>query len=689
MNRFSLVVIIYLIPTLLWGQGNYSPDSSREEIQLDEVVVTAQYAPTSSKNSLHVVKVIKAEDIKRQGQISLAEVLTNQLNLLVNTDPILGNGLQIQGIGGENVQIMIDGVPVIGRSNGNIDLSQINLQNIERIEIIEGAMSATYGSNASGGVINLITKKVQAENIQIESQNQYESIGILNNSFSIGARKGKLHAGIIANRYHSQFGEIDSLRQYATVELPSGGTYRGRVIPWNPKTQYGLDGTLRYYVSDSTKITYQYRYFDEELRIYGEIRRPQFRPYVIDDVFQTIRQDHSLTLESYLSPSLYLKSTTAYNQYGRLSKSIRTDLEPDTTSLVPGQQDTNRFTALLHRSILGTQTKRKWNGQLGLEAMYETGAGSRMVDSTRAPFNQADLGNYAGWGSLRFQVSEDLVLQGNLRYGYNSKYRHPLVPAFHLNWQPTPAFGVKMSYARGFRAPSLKELHFNFVDVNHFIVGNPELEAEYSHNASLFAEFIEKLKEKHNFNFSAKFFYNHIRNRIILAEFASLQFNYQNVDQFQTHGLNAQFTYKFGNSLMVKSAFAHTQLFNFWSEDFETRRFTGLNEWQNELSLEIPFVETRLYLTHRFIGQQIRFFTDDEGQLNQGFIGDYHFVNATLSRSFWQDRIFLAVGGKNILNTQTIPTNVQGGGAHSNTGSSILLNWGRTYFVRLNFKVSR
>ena len=128
------------------------------ELDFDNIVVTAQYAPTDVKNAVHEVKVIKAQTIQEQGFNNLAEVLTQQLNLRVNADLALGNGLQIQGIGGENVQVMIDGVPVIGRLNGNIDLSQINLNDVERIEIIEGAMSAQYGSNAAGGVIKIITK---------------------------------------------------------------------------------------------------------------------------------------------------------------------------------------------------------------------------------------------------------------------------------------------------------------------------------------------------------------------------------------------------------------------------------------------------------------------------------------------------------------------------------------------------
>ena len=68
-------------------------------------------------------------------------------------------GIQIQGISSDYIQILIDGVPSIGRLSGNLSLDRFTLLNIERIEIIKGPSSSLYGSAALGGVINIITKK--------------------------------------------------------------------------------------------------------------------------------------------------------------------------------------------------------------------------------------------------------------------------------------------------------------------------------------------------------------------------------------------------------------------------------------------------------------------------------------------------------------------------------------------------
>ncbi|MEM7511063.1 MAG: TonB-dependent receptor plug domain-containing protein, partial [Bacteroidota bacterium] len=292
----SLVFVLLLVSSSLYAQ-TVSTDSVYQASELEDVVITAQYAPTHYKNAVHEVRVIKAENIRKQGFNNLAEVLTNELNLRVSNDLILGNGLQIQGIGGQNIQILIDGIPMIGRVGGNIDLSQVLMANVERIEIIEGAMSAQYGSNASGGVINIITKKNQFEKLKIQSDNQYETLGIWNNSLTLSTKLDKFFVSVTGSRYDSQFAPDDSLRIYETQVLNDGSAIRAKKYPWNPKEQYGIEGKVRYNITDSLTIGYGYRYFDEELRLLGETQRPLFLPYQIDEIFNTVRSDHSFTLE--------------------------------------------------------------------------------------------------------------------------------------------------------------------------------------------------------------------------------------------------------------------------------------------------------------------------------------------------------------------------------------------------------
>ncbi|MCI5080955.1 MAG: TonB-dependent receptor [Saprospiraceae bacterium] len=678
-NLLTLCFCLLAIGTV-WAQDLSIEDSIAWSIDVEDVVVTAQYEPTHYKEAVHEIKVIKAATFREQGQTNLAEVLTNQLNMRVQTDPILGNGLAIQGIGGENVLVMIDGVPVIGRVNGNIDLSQILLQDVARIEIIEGALSAQYGSNAAGGVINVITQKSQLEKWKISSQHQFENIGLQQHSLQLGSQFGGLYASLSANYTQAQFASEDSLRVFQTQVLSDGTAVRTRAIPWNPKEQLGLSAQLGYQFSERSKLRYRGSWFDETLDRLGEIRRPQFRPYAFDEFYTTQRQDHSLDFTTSFG-DYYLQSLTAFNEFERIKTTERWDIEQNLRTLVEGQQDTSQFRALMHRNILNKTINDNWSAQAGLEIRLESGSGQRIVDSTSNNINQTRLDNYAFWAGAKYQLSKQFQVQGQLRYGYNTKFNHPVIPAIHMSWRPLDHWQMKASYATGFRAPGIKELHFYFIDTNHFILGNQALRPEYSQNVKWMLGFDQKLRAEWPFRTDLSLFYNQIKDRIILAEFEPARFNYQNLEQFETFGGNWTASIDMTRVLQFKTGLAYT-----WQRSSGVNSWLGSAEMQQELSYRLPLLDAKLVLVHRFIGQQLRFYEQADGTLERGTVDPYHLINATLSKSFWQERIFLSLGGKNLLDVQQVPTTGSSGGTHSSNAGSQLIDFGRNWWIRLQLQ---
>ena len=91
---------------------------------MDEVVVTGQYSESRQDKSIYKVQVINSKEIQHRGAVNLKEMLSTELNIRTSQDNALGSSLKMQGLGGEHVKFLIDGVPVIGRENGNIDLDQ-------------------------------------------------------------------------------------------------------------------------------------------------------------------------------------------------------------------------------------------------------------------------------------------------------------------------------------------------------------------------------------------------------------------------------------------------------------------------------------------------------------------------------------------------------------------------------------
>ena len=123
--------------------------------QLSEVVVTGQFSPQSLRSSLYKVKVIGREQIEKKGATNAQTLLNTELGIRLSNDMALGEtDFELLGMSGNNIKVLLDGVPVIDRLTKKQSLSQIDVNTIERIEVVEGPMSVVYGTDALADSIN-------------------------------------------------------------------------------------------------------------------------------------------------------------------------------------------------------------------------------------------------------------------------------------------------------------------------------------------------------------------------------------------------------------------------------------------------------------------------------------------------------------------------------------------------------
>lgn len=666
--RPLLTAIIILQAAAIFAQT----DTVAWSVDIDDIVVTAQNAPSSARNALHRVEVFQREEWEAQGVNDLSELLQRQLTLQVQPDPILGNGLSIQGIGGQNVQVMIDGVPVVGRLGGNIDLTQLNLNQFARVEVIAGAMSARYGSDAAGGVINLITAKEQEHPWRLDAGAQYETINADRQHLRMGRQLGKFQIDGGLHRTAARFAPEDSLR--------------AGVVPWNPKRQLGYDLNFRYRPSDSLRLDYGYRSFDETVDLLGAVRRPRFRPYVIDDSFRTRRRDHSLSGSWRLSQTLNAELAAGWNTFDRFRETVRRDLETDTTSLEPNGRDTVRYTGQLVRLSVGTVGERAWGGQIGLEYRRETGAGGRILDAATNKREPALL-NVAVWLALRARLTDAWTVEATTRVGHNSRYDHPVVPAVHLLWRPGPRWRWRGGLAVGFRAPAVQELFFNFIDANHFIVGSQNLAAERSLNARV--QGVWEGGRELPLTVDGEVFHNRIRDRITIADLdGDARFTFVNLDDYRTHGGRLQVGYRPNERLTLNGGGALTRVSNqAVSAEEELPGFLNLWESRAEVSYTFPRLGLLLRADHRYVGRRDRYVVGEDGAVTQGFVGDFHLLHLTARKTFCEERLNVTAGVKNLLNRDRLPvTGGGGGGAHAGDTGSQVVDFGRSWFLRVGVR---
>ena len=644
---------------------------------LNEVVVTGQYAPNSPEKAVHKIKIIDRKKIDAMGAQNLRDVLTNEMNIRISQDNILGSSMSLQGVSGENVKILIDGVPVIGRLGGNIDLSQINLNNIERIEVIEGPMSVSYGTNALAGTINLITKKSQLNTIETTINSYYESIGHYNLTGKVGFNKNKNKFTVSGGRnFCDGWKDGDKISFINNKpQLADSNRYQ----QWKPKEQYF--GDLQY-IRKINKLSLNYKggYFYEKISNRGYPRSP-YGETAFDDYYRTYRIDNAVFLNGEIAKNKNLNFLISYNDYKRIKNEYYKDLTTLSEVLTENQsdQDTTKFNLINSRATFSTsKDSAKINYEVGYDINVENAYGLRIKDK------QQQIGDYALFSSAEYKPIEPLTIRPGLRYAYNTVYQAPLVPSLNVRYKIKNNITLRACYAKGFRAPSLKDLYFYFVDINHNIKGNENLKAEYSDNYSLTANY-SKIKENRIYKIETSVYYNDIRNLITLAQTTGSEYSYVNIGKYKTLGIQLNHEIAI-NHLKISLGGSYTGRYNILSETQNVEPFSYTPEVRSNVMYEFKKINLTTALFYKYTGKLPGFTVDANNNISPTFINEYHTADLSVSKLLWKKRINLTVGSKNLFNVKNVPAFASGSG-HSSSTSSVPIGTGRTYFIKLDFNL--
>ena len=643
-----------------------------------EVVVTAQYGQQTADKSVHRIKVIDRAKIESMGAVTLKDVLTNELGVRLAQDNILGSDLSLQGISGENVKILIDGVPVVGRLNGNIDISQINLQEIDHIEIVEGPLSVNYGTNALAGVVNLISKKPSFNKINGSFGSYYESSGHYNLTTDLNYGN-KFHSfGISLGRNFFDGWNI----HHTTFQNPLPIADSNRFMSWKPKEQL-FGGVYYQWNRNGWLLRYKLNGFDEDILNRG-YPRPPYQETAFDDKYHTRRIDNAFTVKKNISGKGIINLLASYNRYDREKSTYFVDLTTLNQQLTnnPSDQDTSAFDQWVFRgNYASSRDSSKINYQLGFDILIESAEGKRILN------HRKEQGDVALFATAEYQPFRALVIRPGIRYAYNTTYRTPLLPSLNLKWALSKTWNLRTSYARGFCAPGIKELYFEFVDINHNIIGNDELTAESSNNFSASLLHSTSIK-KGNLENELSGFYNAISNKITLASSTGTEFSYVNIGAFQSTG--ARYNLRIKSKQLNASAGIGWigQASDLVSASLATS-FLFYPEVQSSVIYTIAPWKTSIALFYKYNGKLPRFFLDENEDVQEGITQDYHLLDLTLTKRLFKERVSLVIGSKNVLNITSIATSMNGA-VHSEASSSIAVGTGRTYFASLqvNFKKS-
>lgn len=644
--------------------------------ELAEVVVTGQFEPQSAHQSVYRVRTISSERIAAVGSTRLQDVLNTELNIRFSQDLALGgSNLTMQGLSGQNVKVLIDGIPVVGRQGtGNeININQINVNTIERIEIVEGPMSVVYGADALAGVINIITKKPEEEKWNASVRVHEESVGkeyslksgIHNESISISHAHGNMYA--MGDFAHNRFGGWQ-------------GNAEGRDKEWHPKTQWlgsGMFGVRK----DNFDVYYRLDYLNENIYNPGLFSGIE----ALDQRYITNRFMHQLQGDVKLGERWRYNGAFSFSDYSRKvqTTTVNKNTGEEYLALDPSLHDLTKFKGLTARGTFLFKASKKLSLQSGYDINMESGSGGRLKEG------ESSIQDYAIFFSAEYKPATWISLRPGVRFIENTAYAAPpAIPSLNLKMEWGAWSELRLSYGRGFRAPSLRELFFNFFDASHSIEGNPDLEAELSHSYNL--AWTARIIQHYHVNFSSTVtgFYNDVENMIGYGVKPGNSSNttYINVDKFRSKGLTWVNTLKY-KELNVTAGFGYTGRYNELAAEHEQH---DSFYWAPELNASMTYAFQRLRSSvsvhYKYTGKTPFYTFDVDGAVAVNEAEAFHWIDVNLQKSLFK-RFNVSGGVRNALDVTRINNAAINGGPVHGGGASQPIGYGRSYYVGLTYKL--
>lgn len=422
---------------------------------LNEALVTQEIQNRPSlidpKNSAMPLTIIDRKAIELMGSRRLDEVLKEQTGIAIVSNTAGGNrsvGVQLQGFSSEYVMILIDGQPMLGRSSGNFDLSRISVTNIERIEIIKGASSCLYGSDALGGAINIITRLGKVTP-QLHGNINYGSFNILDATLegetSFNKNKG---TALLSTNYYRTDG-YNTNKNYQSS---------GTTIP--PYQTFAIQGKVRHQLKDDQHFIgasgrYNYRQSDM-LRAYGQ-------DYSTLDQQKETDVNASIFYDSRWNERWKSLSTYYLSHYQSDNK---VTAEQNDASLI-----SDNFTQMVHR--LEQQFAYQYNG---LNLTMGLGGSIESMDVAEN-FDNKNQKNFFLYTQANQTIGKKTTIVMGLRYDQTDNYGGKLNPSFGVTYQLLPQLTFKTGVGTGFKAPDFKTRYQVFYNpaANYYVIGNEVL----------------------------------------------------------------------------------------------------------------------------------------------------------------------------------------------------------------------
>lgn len=626
------LLLLCALGTPLLAQGEVAPDTSQEKKDPDKgntnsdpnkeatngnvandkgsiITVTGTRRKGLLKDSTITTEVITRKDIDAMGARDISQTLGNVPGIEVRPAQAGERGatVRLQGLSGQNVLILVDGQRTTGRFSGSIDLTRFKAEDIERIEIVKGASSALYGSDAIAGVINIITREQKdpySANFRTFAGGGnplYYGTGMeFRNYGSVGVRKGIVSTNFTAGWHRGdgydltpdatlgpKNGRIESLSPNYSP-FPTNMPMLAKVLITRRNLPYtaplestsgsafedlNVSNKTTFDISETFKLGFQfyYRYLNQNAVDASPPNTVYDRSNKTHDFMGAINADWELTKNLNLNLNA---------NYARFFDTYTLD-QRKSDALDKREKLDNAVTEF--RSRLDHKISEGHVISYGAETLIDQFSSARVAPDCRRNFPNVCVEDLLGFSDTyqtkngyverqrtAFYVQDEwrvsnaprIQIVPGIRYDRDSIYGGQTLPKLAIRYDVTDKFKIRAANGLGYRAPSFQDLYYNFLNpgVGYRVAGNPDLKPELSRSFNLGGEWEPN---KHVW-FSFNFFYNNVDNLIGFRTNPNrdasglLVYNTSNYQKATTKGFESSLTVRVHQNVSLGGGYTYT-----------------------------------------------------------------------------------------------------------------------------------
>ena len=555
------LILVFFCPIICFSQTE--TDTTLMLSELEEIIISATMSERDLDKLPIPTTIISEKEIMLSNASKLYDVINIQTGIISVPTKTGTEGLQMQGLDASYITILVDGFPIIGRSFGSLDLNRISVTDIERIEIIKGASSSLYGSNALGGIVNLISKKQINDGNKINLSLKYASHNTINPSLIYQYKKGSFQISNSIDYYNTDGYDLIKSDLLSTV---------------NPYSNFTFNTKLRYGLSDKVILNTNARYYNHEQKNTAEHE-------------SSLLEGKTNIKEWNLGTSVkYLINSNLFQQAEIYKTNYRSDEYLNTQDGI--LFDDNYFDHILLKSEIKTHfTYKKLNSILGFgmkkEELSRTNFSNNPKQDLKFIYGQLDATAFRKFN----------IILGS-RYDNYTNYTPVISNKFAVGFPLNKKININSSIGTGFKIPDFRQRFFDFTNstIGYTVLGRDVAfdRLESMQNDGMiqeifipFSELSSPLKSETSLNinigvkydptkkiiFNANLFKNKIQNLIEWQSVAKAInntniYSYFNINEVETKGVEFNTTYKPSINYEIKMGY---QLLYAYDTEIRTR----------------------------------------------------------------------------------------------------------------------